>query len=98
MMELMVSCANEHGIPEETVRNMEPIPDDKKCFFKCLAQKTNLMDDDGNVTSEKFIEFIKTKNVPQEKLDIANKCVQLRNGDACDTAKAICMCMKQHSN
>lgn len=95
---MMVDCANEHGVPEEIVRNFQPIPEDKKCWFKCIGIKMNIADEDGNIQPDKAKEFLIKMDAPKKALDAFDKCIGLKGDDPCSTAQAILMCFEKHEN
>lgn len=97
MLEYMAECAKEFGLPEDLIKNPESIPSDKKCWHKCVAEKSGLMSSDGQVQAEAFKEKLKKNNAPAEFMAIVDKCVGIKKDNPCDTAEEICKCMHKQA-
>lgn len=83
-------CDQEFGLSEDDFKSWS-VPDDKKCFFKCLAVKLGRMNEQGEFTLqsvEKTISAGMKKNLEE--------CAKTsKMDDPCDTAKAFSECLRE---
>lgn len=97
-MQMMLDCAEYYDIPEAVVRSRQAIPEDKKCWYKCVAEKVRLMDEHGNVFPERFLAYLRSRDVPEDVLAAVESCAHVRRANPCETAEAICKCMREHED
>lgn len=93
MMKVVEDCANEFGIPMSVVEAHGPIPDDKKCFFKCIGEKGGIMNG-GKPDFDALKAKMTANGAPADKIARVDTCKTISKPDPCDFAQAFVMCLK----
>lgn len=91
----MVKCGDEFGINKDDILAMKTIPEDKKCYHKCVAENVHLMDKSGSLTVDEFKNFMKDFKMPDNFAETIEKCIVTQKSDPCDKAEEICNCFKE---
>lgn len=71
----------------------KPLPADKQCFHKCVAQKIGLMDMKNQIQFVDFKAKLQAAKVPTEVVTKFEECSKVKKDDPCATAEAICNCV-----
>lgn len=90
----MQECMAEFEVDEAAVKS-NTVPDDKKCFHKCMKMKMGVMNEKGDLT----IADYKTKHPeakPEMVTNLETCAASSKKPDPCDTAKAITECMMKN--
>lgn len=94
-MKAKQECATKHGVSEAVMKDEKQAPEDKKCYYKCLGEASELMDANGNLNPNNFKAKMRSLNAPAELIDGIDKCVGSSYifPDPCDTALAVHKCV-----
>lgn len=93
---MMLECAKEFNISEEIIKNNQPIPEDKKCWYKCFGLKAKGMDEAGNVYPGALKEILKSVKAPDAVIASVDDCMSIVKPDPCDRAMEVCHCLMKN--
>lgn len=89
VLKLMEECGKEFKIDDV----MKPVPPEKNCFHKCVAEKTGMLGKDNQIHIESLKEYLKKVKASPELTALADECIKLKEADLCATIAAIRKCM-----
>lgn len=77
----------------DLIESKSPVPEEKKCFHRCMARKLGTMNEDDEVTLEAFKERLINGNASPALIENIENCDVTPQPDPCDTAVALKDCI-----